>query len=141
MIIDSLPWHYPAAAMVGSIWALLTIILAGVALTDGDRAPSTLLVRSGILVACVCLAVWGFASWSGFNASFEEQAMEHFDDYGLHLDADDAEHIRNAQGQDLTIYLETADGLAEVLFREVDGAVNAFALNDSGRWIPLEPTS
>lgn len=141
MIVDAMPWSYPVAAVVGTTWALLTLVLAGIALTGGERDKPVLLAYSGILVACICLAVWGFASWSGFNASFEEQAVAHFDDYGIHLDADDAEFIRNAQGQDLTIYLETADGLAEVLFREVDGAVNAFALNDSGRWLPLEPTS
>lgn len=141
MIIDSLPWSYPVAAMVGTVWSLLTLILAAVALTDGSRGKSVLLTRSGVLIACACLAAWGFVSWSGFNTSFEEQAVAHFGDYGLHLDADDAEHIRNAQGQDLTIYLETSDGLAEVLFREVDGAVNALTLNGNGRWIPLERTN
>lgn len=137
MIYAEAPIIYIWAIALGISLSALFSIAFFTALSA--KAPKKYIALAGTALAFAVMAgAWGGISSSNLEAASDTAAIEHFtDEYGVKLDRDEAVQIREHLDQDHLMYLEANGVTTEILFRNIDGAVEPFVSVGDGIWTQM----
>lgn len=143
MIYDATTLYAIAGTFGISLAALTLCTIPVLLLTEmrdisGKRPKKSLVAAVAIFILTASMGAWGAITSASTIAANDTEAAAHFKEYGLHLTGDEAAEIRDHRGEDHSMYLEADGVVTEVLFRNVDGAVEPFTSAGDGTWAPME---